>query len=99
MKKTVFFLILASSALVAQAREVNIEVYGMTCTFCVDSLQRTFKAMPDVTGVQVSLQKKQVHLQTQENAPSVETIRQAVLDAGFTPEKITVLSARKEAAQ
>jgi copper chaperone CopZ len=73
------------------ARTLEIEVYGMTCVFCVDSLQRTFNKNADVEKVDVSLEQKKVRLQTKGDLPSVETIRQMILDAGFTPVKVTVL--------
>lgn len=75
----------------ALARTLEIEVYGMTCAFCVDSLQRSFNKNEDVTKVDVSLEQKKVRLETRGDLPSMETIRQMVLDAGFTPVKITEL--------
>ena len=75
----------------ALARTLEIEVYGMTCAFCVDSLQRSFNKNEDVKKVDVSLEQKKVRLQTKGDLPSLETIRQMVLDAGFTPVKITEL--------
>ncbi len=74
----------------AQAREVEIEVYGMTCAFCVDSLQRKLTKMDGIKSVNVSLKEKRVLLQTAADSPSLDSIRQTVVDAGFTPEKITV---------
>ncbi len=75
----------------APARTLEIEVYGMTCAFCVDSLQRTFNKNEEVEKVDVSLEQKKVRLETRGDLPSVETIRQMILDAGFTPIKITEL--------
>jgi copper chaperone CopZ len=75
----------------ALARTLEIEVYGMTCAFCVDSLQRTFNKNEDVKKVDVSLEQKKVRLETKGDLPSVETIRQMILDAGFTPVKVTEL--------
>jgi len=72
------------------ARAVEVEVHGMTCSFCVDSLERKFGKMKSISKVEVSLKQKKVRLETEENAPSIETIRKAVLDAGFTPIKVTV---------
>lgn len=73
------------------ARTLEIEVFGMTCAFCVDSLQRTFNKHEDVKKVDVSLEQKKVRLETKGDLPSVESIRQMILDAGFTPIKITEL--------
>jgi copper chaperone CopZ len=73
------------------ARTLEIEVYGMTCAFCVDSLQRTFNKNEDVEKVDVRLEQKKVRLETKGDLPSVETIRQMIRDAGFTPVKVTEL--------
>lgn len=81
-----------SWAHIAYARTIEVEVHGMTCAFCVDSLERKFKKMDSVENVQVSLKTKRVRLETDENLPTNETIKQAVLDAGFTPIKITQLN-------
>lgn len=75
---------------VAFARTVEVEVHGMTCAFCVDSLERKFREMDSVEKVQVSLKTKIVRLETDENLPTIESIKKAVLDAGFTPTSITV---------
>jgi copper chaperone CopZ len=73
------------------ARTLEIEVFGMTCAFCVDSLQRTFNKNEDVKKVDVSLEQKKVRLETKGDLPSVESIRQMIFDSGFTPIKITEL--------
>ena len=75
---------------VAFARTVEVEVHGMTCAFCVYSLERKFREMDFIEKVQVSLKTKIVRLETDENLPTIESIRKAVLDAGFTPTRITV---------
>ncbi len=77
------------------ARTVEIDVHGMTCPFCVDSLERKFKKMPAVKKVEISLKHKKVRLETEANTPKLEAIKQAVLDAGFTPTKVTVIAEEK----
>ena len=62
----------------------------MTCAFCVASLERKFNKMAAVEQVQVSLKSKLVRLKTDDNLPTIESIKQAVLDAGFTPTRVTV---------
>ncbi|PHQ66108.1 MAG: hypothetical protein COB99_00025 [Sulfurimonas sp.] len=74
------------------SRTVEIEVHGMTCAFCVDSLERKFKGMDSVSKVDISLKLKIIRLETDENAPSMEDIKKAVLDTGFKPFKIKVIS-------
>ncbi len=75
----------------ALARTVEAEVYGMTCAFCVDTLQREFKKMDSIASVDISLKSKMIRLQTEKDRPTIETIRQTIRDAGFTPEKITII--------
>ncbi len=77
------------------ARTVEVYVHGITCAFCVDSLERKFGKMESVSKIQVSLKMKKIRLETDESLPSVDTIKQTVIDAGFTPTKIEVLSDRK----
>ncbi len=77
------------------SRTVEIDVHGMTCAFCVDGLQRKFRRMQAVSKVQVSLKLKKVRLVTEENQPDLATLKQTVIDAGFTPTKISILSNEK----
>jgi len=91
--KIIAVIVLFASFLLSPAsyaRTVEIDVYGMTCSFCVDSLQRTFKKMEHVSKVEVSLKQKKIRLETTDDQPSLETLKQAVLETGFTPTKITV---------
>lgn len=89
-----FLLIILFSTLwviqTAQARTVEIEVYGMTCAFCIDSLERKFGKMKTVSKVEISLKQKKIRLETDESMPSIEIIKKTVLDAGFTPVKVTI---------
>ncbi len=99
MKPTLLVSILFFAALIAQvanARTVEIDVHGMTCAFCVDSLERKFGKMESVSKVEISLKTKKVRLETNGTLPTIKMIKQTVLDAGFTPVKITVIGNEKE---
>ena len=76
----------------AMARTVEVDVHGMTCAFCVDNLERKFKQMETVKKVEVSLKLKKIRLETEANLPTEATIKQAVLDTGFTPVNVRVLA-------
>lgn len=93
MKQFIFTALIISASYIVQlsAKTVEIDIHGMTCAFCVDSLQRKFTEMNSVSKVQVSLKLKKVRIEIDEEGPSIESIKQAVLDAGFTPTKVTVL--------
>ena len=77
---------------VGMARTIEVEVHGMTCSFCVDALQRKFKKVPHVTDVKVSLKLKKMRLETDNaQSPSIAEVKRTVLDSGFTPVKVEVL--------
>ena len=71
------------------AEQIEIDIHGMTCAFCVDSLQRNLSKLPDVKSATASLKLKKVRVETRDEKADIERIRQTVLDAGFTPVKIT----------
>jgi len=83
-------LVTAMAIQSVHARAVDIDVHGMTCAFCVDSLKRAFSEMDSISKVEVSLKHKKIHLETDDTQPSIAVIKQTVLDAGFTPTKILV---------
>ena len=82
----------------ANAKTIDIEVHGMTCALCVDTLNRKFNKMPGVEKVTVSMKMKKVRLEIAETSPTIAMIKQAILDAGFMPTKVTVV-ANEEAKQ
>jgi len=86
LKVVVILILLSISSL--WAKNVEIDVFGLTCPFCVDSLTRKFKKMDDVKSVVVSLKLKKVRLETKSDKPDLKALKQAVIDAGFTPVKI-----------
>jgi copper ion binding protein len=93
MKRLLFIslLLIASLFQSAFARTIEIDVFGMTCPFCVDSLERKFGKIESVSKVEVSLKLKKIRLETKDDSLSVDAIKQTVLDAGFTPTNVTVL--------
>ncbi|WP_331775545.1 heavy-metal-associated domain-containing protein [Sulfurospirillum sp. 1612] len=98
MKKLLIVSLLFGAFMVPStfARTVEIDVYGMTCAFCADSLDRKFKNMEHVSKVTVSLKNKKIRLETDSALPTVKAIKQAVLDTGFTPTKVTVVNGEKK---
>jgi copper chaperone CopZ len=74
------------------AKTLEADVHGMTCAFCVDSLERKLSAMDSVSNVRISLKYKTVRLDTEGDSPSIEAIKQTILDAGFTPIKVRELA-------
>ncbi len=93
MKRLLFISLLLAASMFqsAYARTIEIDVFGMTCPFCVDSLERKFGKIDSVSKVDVSLKLKKIRLETKDDSLSIEAIKKTVLDAGFTPTKVTVL--------
>lgn len=75
-----------------KAKTIEVEVHGLTCALCVDTLNRKFNKMDGVSKVEVSMKLKKIRLESESQTPSIEVIKQTILDAGFTPIKVTVLS-------
>ena len=95
MKRQLILALVAMWTILAQtayAQTLEVDVHGMTCAFCVNSLERKLTAMPSVVNVQLSLKDNKVRLETRGDIPSVELIKQTILDAGFTPVKVTLLT-------
>ena len=86
--KILFFLSLSLYSL--NGATVEIDVHGMTCAFCVDSLQTKLQKLPHVNKVDVSLKLKKVRLQTDNAHPDVAGMKKAIEDTGFTPLKAVV---------
>jgi len=62
--------------------EVHVQVKGMVCAFCTQGLTKSFKKLPEVQDVTVSLEGKFVHLvlkkdQSLEDTKILETIKEA----------------------
>ena len=93
MKKTIILLALTMTSM-AYSRTVEVDVHGMTCAFCVDSLEKNFKKLDTVSKIQVSLKNNKIRLETTETEPTIEAIKQIVLDAGFTPVAVKIIDAQ-----
>lgn len=72
------------------AEQIEIDIHGMTCGFCVDSLQRNLGKLPDVESAEVSLKLKIIRVKTRGEKVDIERIKQTILDTGFTPVKVTI---------
>ena len=86
---TLIVTLLLSSATTAATIEVDVQ--GLTCAFCVDSLQRQLKKLPDIEQVDVSLRSKKVRIISSADSIDIEQIRKIVIDSGFTPVKVSTI--------
>jgi len=89
MKKFLILLLLSFPvAAVAQGQTtvLEIDVQGMTCAFCVDGLHASLKKLAGVRKAEVSLKKSRARIELEPGqTPDLAAIRQAIIDAGFTP--------------
>ncbi|MBL4671833.1 MAG: heavy-metal-associated domain-containing protein [Arenicella sp.] len=92
MKVSILLTVLIGIMLPATvfSESLEIDINGMTCAFCVDSLQRKLSKLPEVAQVDVSLKNKKVRVDTGKEKADIEAIKQAIVDSGFTPVKINV---------
>lgn len=64
--------------------EVHVQVKGMVCAFCAQGLTKSFKKIPEVQDVTVSLEGKFVHLVLKKDKSLEDTkILQTITDAGY----------------
>ncbi|KGJ91672.1 heavy-metal-associated domain-containing protein [Colwellia psychrerythraea] len=85
-------LITVALSFSANAKTIEIEVHGMTCALCVDTLNRKFNKMAGISKVKVNIKMKTLRLETASTSPAIAMIKQAILDAGFMPIKVTIIS-------
>jgi copper chaperone CopZ len=76
---------------VAHADTIEVDVQGLTCAFCVDSLQRQLKKLPGIEQVDVSMKNKKVRIVSSEEHLDFDQIRGIVIDSGFTPVNIRII--------
>lgn len=65
--------------------EQILKIEGMSCGHCVDHVESALKGVEGVTKVEVSLEDKQALVTTDPDV-KVETLKEAVTNAGYTCE-------------
>ena len=63
--------------------EVTIKIEGMSCGGCVQNVTKTLKALPGVTGAEVSREQACAVVQYDPAVIDIAAMRQAVEEAGF----------------
>ena len=86
-------LCLSASVLGADETVLEIDINGMTCPFCVYSLEKELGKLSEVEDVVISLKSNKARLTLREGAHiDSDTVREAVLTAGFTPGEVRDVS-------
>jgi copper chaperone len=61
----------------------QINVDGMSCGHCVETIENALGKMGGVNQVQVSLENKNVSVDFDENQTTVDAIKEKIVEAGF----------------
>ncbi len=68
---------------------LDIDVNGMVCDFCAQSIEKVFMKREDVEGIKVNLENQKVIIYLQKNSDiKDETLSEIFEDAGYSIEKI-----------
>ena len=77
---------LSLAAWPADQEVVDVSVSGLACPFCAYSVEKSLGKLPGVDSVSVDLAASQVRVVMQaEHTADLKQIKQAIVNAGFTP--------------
>lgn len=92
-----FVFLVSSVAFGADEAVVEIDIDGMTCPFCVYSLEKELGELSEVKHVLISLKSNKARLILKDGARiDSDTLREVVLSAGFTPGSVRYVSDGKK---
>ena len=60
-----------------------LNINGMTCMGCVNSIKNVVEKVSGVNGADVSLEKKQVKIQYDPEKTNINQFKEAIVGAGF----------------
>ncbi len=90
------FLYLSASVFGADDTVLEIDIDGMTCPFCVYSLEKELGKLSEVEEVLISLKSNKARLTLKEGAHiDSDILREVVLQAGYTPGEVRDVSEGK----
>ena len=86
---TVFSLIFLINISSVFAKEINIDVNGLVCEFCVVTIEKNFNRRDEIKKVRVDLDQKKVFLTFQDGKDlSDEIIKDIIVNNGYNVVKI-----------
>ena len=69
---------------------ISVNVNGMVCDFCAQSIEKVFMKREEVKGINVNLEDQKVIIYLQEAVNIEDTVIDTIFeDAGYSVEKIT----------
>jgi copper chaperone CopZ len=87
---------LSASVFGADETVLEIDIKGMTCPFCVYSLEKELGKLSEVEEVLISLKSNKARLTLKEGAQiDSDTLQEVVLQAGYTPGEVRDVSEGK----
>ena len=69
------------------AKEATLTLPALHCSSCANTIMRNLRALPSVEVARVDLESKRVHLQFDESAVTLDQVRDALDQVGFSPEE------------
>ena len=86
-------LFLSASVFGANETVLEIDIKGMTCPFCVYSLEKELGKLSEVEEVLISLKLNKARLTLKEGTHiDADTLQEVVLRAGYTPGEVRDIS-------
>ena len=86
---TVFLLIFLTNISSSFAKEINIDVNGLVCEFCVVTIEKSFKKKDEIKKVKVSLEQKKIFLTFKDGKNlSDKIIKNIIVNNGYNVVKI-----------
>ena len=67
-------------------KETNLKIEGMHCAGCSTRLEKVLNNLDGVETAKVSLEEKKATIKYDETKINIETIKEAIEDAGFKGE-------------
>ncbi len=64
--------------------KTTLKIEGMSCMHCVGKVEKALTGIDGVKNAKVNLDEKQADIEYDESKVSLETLKTAVTDAGYT---------------
>ncbi|HFE31878.1 MAG TPA: heavy-metal-associated domain-containing protein [Gammaproteobacteria bacterium] len=85
LQSILLITLLWSGTTLAAGKLYELRVDGMACAFCAYGIEKKFKKMDGVEGVDINLQKGLVQVKTREDKTFTKTeLKKLIHDSGFT---------------
>jgi len=90
-----FFFFLASvnptfadNTIASKSNSLEMQINGMTCPFCVYSIEKNLNKLPNIEQAEVSLWHKKVKIKMKTgHFVDEKKVRELIIKSGFTPGK------------